>query len=97
MHMCLRVCERVSPARPPHLFAISGRARQFFIRVTVNVHILSTDVAVPSPADPTLGRQKPVKSPGAEPGGRLGFTRASAPMHRPRGRAQGQEALLVGF
>ena len=49
--VCLRV---FSPARPPHLFAVSGRAWQFLIRVTVNVHILSTDVAVTSPADPTL-------------------------------------------
>lgn len=50
--VCVCLCV-FSPARP-HLFAVSGRAWQFLIRVTVNVHILSTDVAVTSPADPTL-------------------------------------------
>lgn len=38
------------------------------------------------PSRPHTVKRKPVKSPGAEPGGRLGLTRASAPVHRPRAR-----------
>lgn len=49
------------------------------------------------PSRPHTVKRKPVKSPGTEPGGRMGLTRASAPVHRPRGRARSQEALLVGF
>lgn len=45
------------PACPPYLLAVPGRAWQFFIRVTVNVHILSTDVAITSPANSTLWRE----------------------------------------
>lgn len=51
---CMRVCVFFSPARPPYLFAVAGRAQQFFVRVAVNVHVLSADVAVTSPANPTL-------------------------------------------
>ena len=38
------------------------------------------------PSRPHTVKRKPVKCPGAEPGGRLGLTRASAPVHRPRAR-----------
>ena len=49
---CVSAC--VFSCSSPHLFAVSGRAWQLLIRVTINVHILPTDVAVTGPADPTL-------------------------------------------
>lgn len=42
------------PVCRPYLLAVPGRARQFFVRVTVNVHVLPADVAITSPADATL-------------------------------------------
>lgn len=41
----------------PYLLAIPGRTWQFFIGVTVNVYILSTDIAVTSPTNTTLQRE----------------------------------------
>lgn len=43
-----------SPVCLPYLLAVPGRARQFFVRVTVDVHILPADIAITSPADATL-------------------------------------------